>query len=174
MLKDMLLITNVKLGKHNSFPSRAREKTNGQMFDLGFICQIVKLWVGAAVKNLKLPLDDLLVDIFNSRYISIMTSTPDMVTLCYKSSMEHISCVQPRSCILLKSCLYVFSMNMFELPVYLRAQGLHDHLNFSFAGRERELLALLLKRFCSHCVYFIYCLFVTLMILISRSIIHEY
>lgn len=60
---------NMMLGKQNSVLSRVREKTDGQVFDLGCICHIVNLCVGAAVKNLELPVDELLIDIyfFNSR-----------------------------------------------------------------------------------------------------------
>ena len=63
---------NVMLGKRNSVLSRVREKTDGRVFDLGCVCHIVNLCVGAAVKSLTLPIDDLLIDIFyffNSRYI---------------------------------------------------------------------------------------------------------
>ena len=43
-----------------------------------------------------------------------------------KSSMEHIPRVHPRNCMLLESCLYVLSMNMFVLSLYLHAYGIHD------------------------------------------------
>ena len=65
---------NVMFGKHNSVLSRVREKTNGQVFDMGCICHIVNLCAGAAVKSLGLPVDDLLIDIFyffSSRYMHV-------------------------------------------------------------------------------------------------------
>ena len=48
------------------FFSSVREKTDGKVFDVGRICHIINLCVGAAVKSLALPVDDLLID---SRYI---------------------------------------------------------------------------------------------------------
>ena len=46
--------------------------------------------------------------------------------------------VQPRNCMLLESCLNVFSMsiNMFVLLVYLHAQGIDDQ----FCRKRRALL----------------------------------
>ena len=63
---------NVMLGKRNSVLSRVREKTDGQVFNMGCICHIVNLCVGAALRNLALHVDDFLIDIFyffNSRYM---------------------------------------------------------------------------------------------------------
>ena len=59
--------------------------------------------------------------------------------------MEHIPRAQPRSCMLLESCLaisvvYVLSINMFVLPAYIiymhRAGDSYTRLLFNFAGRE--------------------------------------
>ena len=47
--------------------------------------------------------------------------------------MEHIPRPQSRSSILLESCLYVLSMNMFVLPVYLHVQGIRDHFGRKIA-----------------------------------------
>ena len=52
------------LGKHNSVLSQVQDKIDGQVFDLWCICHIVNLCVGAVVKNLGLPVNDLLIDIF--------------------------------------------------------------------------------------------------------------
>ena len=56
---------------------------------------------------------------------------------CNKSSMEHIPCARPRSCMHAARELLMFSIRyeyVSVLPVYLHSQGIHDHLNF--AGRE--------------------------------------
>ena len=57
---------NVMVGKCNSVPSRVREKTDGQVFDMGCVCHIVNLCIGAAVWSRALPVDDFLIDIYTT------------------------------------------------------------------------------------------------------------
>ena len=56
-----------------------------------------------------------------------------------KSSVEHIVRAQPHSCMLLESCLYVLSMNMF-VATYMYAQGYYLQEEKT---NSKELLALL-------------------------------
>ena len=51
-----------------------------------------------------------------------------------KSSVEHIARVQPRSCMLLDSCLYVLSTCLCYL--YMHRGCMHRGCMINFAGRE--------------------------------------
>ena len=78
--------------------------------------------------------------------------------------MEHIPRAQPRGCILLDSCLYVLSMNMFVYTVtrsYIYMHRRYTNNNFQFCRKEglyccSDFAAIV-------CILF-YCLFVTLLI----------
>ena len=65
----------------------------------------------------KAALTELYMHTFNLHaYLRLPVNSGDF----NKSSMKHIP---HTSCMLLESCLYVLSMNMFVLPAYLYAQG---------------------------------------------------
>ena len=72
-------------------------------------------------------------------HINIETQVTMVMLIKNKSSVEHIPRAQPRSCMLLDSCLYVLSTNMFVLSVYLHAQELEMHDQFC---RKRRVLLL--------------------------------
>ena len=50
--------------------------------------------------------------------------------------MEHIPRAQPRSCMLLDSCLYVLSMNMLVFTVTCSMHRGYTNIIFNFAGKE--------------------------------------
>lgn len=59
------------VGRHNSVLSRIRDVAPG-VYDLGCICHLTNLVVGAAMKAFPFRVEDLLVDIychFSNRYI---------------------------------------------------------------------------------------------------------
>ena len=64
--------------------------------------------------------------------------------------MEHIPRAQPRSCMLLDSCLYVLSMNMFVFTVTcsMHMQRIHEHYFLTLQGKKGSTVVVILQPLC--------------------------